>query len=150
MAAFRKYFLIFIFILSGVSGCKKDINTNPSPSSPYITASCNNTFVAFTGTVKVVSSEYTINGTSSANSTLQIAFGAPSIGTYKLGFGQAIFTSPNGESWQTTTSDTGTVYVSALSSNSITGSFSFYADETRPTLGASLLTVNGGTFYLTW
>jgi len=150
MAAFRKYFIAFIFILGGVTGCKKDINTNPSPASPYITASCNNTFVAFTGTVKVVSSQYTINGTSSANSTIQIGFSAPGIGNYKLGFGQAIFTSPNGESWHTTTSDTGTVYVSALTSNSITGSFNFYASETSPTLGGSTLTVNSGNFYLTW
>ena len=150
MDTFRKYFTAFVFVLTAVTGCKKDVNTTPSPASPYITASCNNTFVAFTGTVKDVSSSYTINGTSSANSTIQISFQAPTIGSFRLGYGQAIFTSPDNESWQTTTSDTGSVSVSAITSNSITGSFYFTALETRPTLGGSTVSVTSGNFYLTW
>ncbi len=115
-----------------------------------MTANCNNTVVSFTGTVKVALSEYTINGLSTANSTIQIQFAAPGPGTYKLGFAQGIFNSSTGESWQTNPSDTGSVIVSAVTSNSITGTFSFTGLETKPTPGASTLYVNSGSFYLTW
>ncbi len=144
-----RYLSVFAFIMLSSSGCKKEINTTPS-NTPFLTANCNNTAVVFTGSVKVSSSEYTINGTSSTNSVIQIEFYATSPGDYKLGFEQAMFTSPSGESWQTNLSDTGSVIISAITSSSITGTFSFTGLETKPTPGGSALVVNSGNFYLTW
>jgi hypothetical protein len=150
VATFRKHFIAFILVLIGVSGCNKDANTSPS-NPPFMSANCNSTVISFIGTVKVVSSQYTINGTSSGNSTVQIQFTAPGTGTYRLGFGQALFNSPTGESWQTSNiSDTGAVIISALTANSITGTFSFTGLETKPTLNGSTLSVSSGSFYLTW
>jgi hypothetical protein len=147
---FRRYFIGLVLILAGLSACKKDTNTSPS-QTPFMSANYNNTVISFTSNVKVVSSEYTINGTSSGSSTIQIQFSATAPGTYKLGFGQAIFNSSTGESWQTNnTADTGSVIISALTSNSITGTFSFTGLETKPTLNGSSLNINSGSFYLTW
>jgi hypothetical protein len=145
-----KYWILIVILLAGAIACKKDTNTSPS-QTPFMSANYNNSVISFTSTVKIVASEFTINGTSSGNSTIQIQFGAAGPGTYRLGFGQAIFNSSTGESWQTNnTIDTGAVIISALTANSITGTFSFTGLETKPTLNGSTLDLNSGSFYLTW
>lgn len=157
MKAFRYYLIPGIFIFIIAVGCKKAAVPTAVNTNTQLTAYINNSLVEFTGTASEPSpNQYVISGVSGNNVKIQLSFAAPNTGSYILGTmnfnGEATVTSASGEVWSTNVSDSGSVYVTTLTSapHSIAGSFTFTGAETKPTPNASTVTVTNGNFNLTW
>jgi len=157
MKPFKPSIILSVLALFTSISCKKAAVPTVQNPNTQLEAYINNSLIQFNGKASEPSpNQYVISGVSGNNVKIQISFAAPAVGTYTLGTmnfnGEATLTSGSGEVWSTNIPDSGSVYVSTLTSspNSISGSFSFSAIETKPTPNASTESVTSGSFNLTW
>jgi hypothetical protein len=150
-------------VLTGYTSC-----TKPSPAAVVaavgggsMSANCNGTTIAFVPAATLNGTSFTITGVQTNTppvENLVIYTTATSVGTYILNFGgttsgnAAVYSigpnTANMTSYRTDTTHVGTLTITTLdmTNKTMTGSFSFNAKQSAPTIGTATVAITSGTF----